>query len=125
MDWDSGMTHSYVNLDIFLRFMRYKLELRKKRPPNSEKWPLDAVDADGNRDWRKVPPKRLRVKLDEEVDELMAEFKALEEGAMDEATRDKIAFEAADVALVAFMIADRAGVDWEGIVNAFNTRAPK
>jgi hypothetical protein len=80
-------------LRSFLGTMHYKLDLRKKRPPDPAKWPLDAVDLVGNRDWHKCSLEFLRKKLEEETAELF------EPGA-------DVRLEAADVALVAFMIAD-------------------
>lgn len=109
-----------VNLDTFLLFMRYKLDLRRRRPPNPSKWPIDAVDENGDRDWTKCSPAFLAKKLEEEKHELFAEMYRIEGRDL-----DALAFEAADVALVAFMIADAAGVDWQGIINDFQNRSPR
>lgn len=117
----SAMTGVHERLTNFLAVMQYKLELRKKRPPDPKKWPLDGVDENGDRDWTKCHPRFLMCKLDEEVDELIeacggtlcTECKDTHQfGELDV----DIATEAADVALVAFMIAEKAGVDWDQVL---------
>ncbi len=86
-----------------LTAMAYKMTLRAKRPPDSAKWPADAVDEHGNRDWLKCSANFLLLKLREEVGELLAEF----DGPTLDAVR--VRHEAADVAAVAMMVAEKAG----------------
>lgn len=101
----SGMSEYEVKLAAFARAMRYKLELRQRRPPDPAKWPVDGVDAEGRRDWLRCSPTFLRKKIFEELSELV-------EATISATSQEEIAYEAADVALVAFMIAERAGVCW-------------
>jgi len=81
----------------------YKIKLRAKRPPDPAKWPLDGVDADGNRDWNRCDAEFLISKLGEESLELT------EEVCRTYTDRDKIRLEAADVAAITMMIADKCG----------------
>lgn len=86
----------------------YKIRLRARRPPDPAKWPPDGVDADGNRDWLRCSPAFLLRKLDEEVTELRAEVnRALDAPSV--SALDDLRFEAADVAAVALMLAERCG----------------
>lgn len=112
----SGMRNVDWKLDNFVLAMRYKLRLRAKRPPDPTKWPVDAVDANGDRDWLQCSEEFLRAKLTEETTELHEEVAFCDALLLPSGTDlDKLAFEAADVALVAFMIAERAGVDWAAV----------
>ncbi len=111
----SGMKTAPLNLDKFLLLMRYKLELRRKRPPDPKKWPVAAVDENGDRDWNRCPMSFLTKKMSEELGELYDEVEYADHAA-------EVAMEAADVALVAFMIAERYGIDWQKIIDQLPRR---
>lgn len=80
----------------------HKIMLRARRPPNPAKWPLDAIDEHGNRDWRKCSQGFLWGKLMEEV----AEFR--ETLSSPHISSENIRFEGADVAAVAMMLVDHS-----------------
>ncbi len=106
MEFTTITVKRHRRLFDMLAAVAYKMSLRAKRPPDSAKWPADAVDEYGNRDWLKCSPKFLVLKLREEFGELIAEVDNYTAPMLD---LKKVRHEAADVAAVALMLADRLG----------------
>ena len=102
------------HLHHLLEDAAYKIRLRARRLPDPAKWPTGAVDEAGDRDWRRCSVKFLLGKLREEVGELEIEATEYDQSIDTtfgdlEGVRLRVRYEAADVAAVALMIAERCG----------------
>lgn len=97
-------TKRLVNL---MQAAEHKIQLRKKRPADQNKWPLVGVDEEGDRDWHKCDVSFLTKKLLEEANELIVEASQHSDAHFDLDLIHKIRLEAGDVAAIAMMLADR------------------
>lgn len=93
----------------------HKIHLRAKRPPDPAKWPIGAIDEAGDRDWLRCSVQFLIDKLREEVGELEVEVTEYDQsiettfGGLED-VRSRVRYEAADVAAVVMMLAERCEV---------------